>query len=76
MPSASMTRPRAATRSDASSQGAHLLKEMLCGAILPKVDPAKIRVVTPDVGGGFGMKVFLYPEYVMPLWAARGRHGR
>jgi len=55
----------------ASSQGAHLLKEMLCGAILPKVDPAKIRVVTPDVGGGFGMKIFLYPEYVMLLWAAR-----
>jgi carbon-monoxide dehydrogenase large subunit len=59
----------------ASSQGAHLLKEILCGAILPKADPAKIRVVTPDVGGGFGMKIFLYPEYVMLLWAAR-RTGR
>jgi carbon-monoxide dehydrogenase large subunit len=59
----------------ASSQGAHLLKEILCGAILPKVDPAKIRVVTPDVGGGFGMKIFLYPEYVMLLWASQ-RTGR
>jgi aerobic carbon-monoxide dehydrogenase large subunit len=59
----------------ASSQGAHLLKEMLAGAILPEAGPDKIRVVTPDVGGGFGMKIFLYPEYVMLLWAAR-RVGR
>jgi carbon-monoxide dehydrogenase large subunit len=58
-----------------SSQGAHLLKEILCSAILPKVDPAKVRVVTPDVGGGFGMKIFLYPEYVVLLWASR-RTGR
>jgi aerobic carbon-monoxide dehydrogenase large subunit len=59
----------------ASSQGAHLLKEILTGTILPSIDPAKIRVITPDVGGGFGMKIFLYPEYVMVLWAAR-RLGR
>jgi carbon-monoxide dehydrogenase large subunit len=59
----------------ASSQGAHLLKEVLAGAILPEAGPDKIRVITPDVGGGFGMKIFLYPEYVMLLWAAR-RVGR
>jgi len=59
----------------ASSQGAHLLKEILTGAVLPDTDPDKIRVITPDVGGGFGMKIFLYPEYVMVLWAAR-RLGR
>jgi carbon-monoxide dehydrogenase large subunit len=59
----------------ASSQGAHLLKEMLAGAILPEAGADKIRVITPDVGGGFGMKIFLYPEYVMLLWAAR-RVGR
>ncbi len=34
-----------------------------------------IRVVTPDVGGGFGMKLFLYPEHVLVLWAAK-RVGR
>jgi carbon-monoxide dehydrogenase large subunit len=28
-------------------------------------------VVTPDVGGGFGMKLFLYPEHVLVLWAAK-----
>jgi aerobic carbon-monoxide dehydrogenase large subunit len=59
----------------ASSQGAHLLKEILAGAILPEAGADKIRVITPDVGGGFGMKIFLYPEYVMLLWAAR-RVGR
>src|SRR5690606_22879976 len=31
----------------------------------------KLRVVVPDVGGGFGSKNFVYPEYVLVLWAAR-----
>lgn len=30
-----------------------------------------VDVVAPDVGGGFGMKNVLYPEYVMALWAAK-----
>ena len=34
-----------------------------------------IQVAAPDVGGGFGMKNFLYPEWVLVLWAAR-RLGR
>lgn len=33
--------------------------------------PEKVRVVTPDVGGGFGMKAFFYPEYSMAGFAAR-----
>ncbi len=51
-----------------SSQGSHLMKDILGGFIFKN---EKIRVVTPDVGGGFGMKVFLYPEYVMAMWAAK-----
>lgn len=35
----------------------------------------RIRVSTPDVGGGFGMKNVTYPEYALVLWAAR-RLGR
>ena len=35
----------------------------------------KLRVSIPDVGGGFGMKNVLYPEWVLVLWAAR-RLGR
>ncbi|RMF16742.1 MAG: xanthine dehydrogenase family protein molybdopterin-binding subunit [Alphaproteobacteria bacterium] len=31
----------------------------------------RIRVVTPDVGGGFGMKSFMYPEYVLAMAASR-----
>src|SRR5690606_36175299 len=27
------------------------------------LEPDQVRVVTPDVGGGFGMKAFFYPEY-------------
>ena len=30
-----------------------------------------MRVITPDVGGGFGMKLFLYPEHVLTTYASR-----
>ena len=40
-----------------------------------KVPAEQIRVIAPDVGGGFGMKNFLHPETVLVLWAAR-RIGR
>ena len=35
------------------------------------MDKEQVRVVTPDVGGGFGMKAFFYPEYSMAAFAAR-----
>ena len=35
------------------------------------VSPEKFRVLTPDVGGGFGMKIFPYPEHAMTCYAAR-----
>ena len=31
----------------------------------------KLRVIAPDVGGGFGSKIFIYPEEVVCLWAAK-----
>ena len=34
-------------------------------------DPENFRIVTPDVGGGFGMKLFLYAEHVLTCFAAR-----
>jgi len=58
----------------ASSQGAHLLRGILAEAVFG-VPEDRLRVVTPDVGGGFGVKIFVYPEYVMVLCAAR-RLGR
>jgi len=36
-----------------------------------KVPPDEIRVIMPDVGGGFGAKNFVYPENVMVMFAAR-----
>ena len=53
-----------------SSQGGWSIKQLLAGDIF-KLPPRQIRVVTPDVGGGFGMKLFTYPEYVAVLFAAR-----
>ncbi|MEP2640622.1 xanthine dehydrogenase family protein molybdopterin-binding subunit [Roseobacter sp.] len=35
------------------------------------LDPEQVRVTTPDVGGGFGMKGFPYPEYALSAQAAR-----
>ena len=40
-----------------------------------KIEPEKLRVITPDVGGGFGTKSFVYREYPLVLEAAK-RLGR
>ena len=53
-----------------AGQGVHAIRDMLCDDILG-LPRDGLRVVTPDVGGGFGMKYFVYPEYVLLLWAAR-----
>lgn len=52
------------------SQGVAGMRAMLAGMIL-KVAPEQLRVVTHDVGGGFGMKTFIYPEYPLACHAAR-----
>jgi carbon-monoxide dehydrogenase large subunit len=57
-----------------NTQGSWLVRNLLANAVL-KIPAEKIRVVTPDVGGGFGMKLYLYPEHVMVAFAAR-RVGR
>ncbi|HEX6442609.1 MAG TPA: xanthine dehydrogenase family protein molybdopterin-binding subunit, partial [Stellaceae bacterium] len=57
-----------------STQGSHFVRNLLAEHVL-HVPENRIRVVTPDVGGGFGMKLFLYPEHVLVLWAAK-RVGR
>ena len=35
------------------------------------MDRSKIRVLTPDVGGGFGTKAFFYPEYALAAVASQ-----
>ncbi|GAN75800.1 xanthine dehydrogenase family protein molybdopterin-binding subunit [Acidisphaera rubrifaciens] len=54
----------------ANTQGGWVLKQLLGQAVF-KVDPNKFRLITPDVGGGFGMKLFLYPEHVLTCFASR-----
>jgi carbon-monoxide dehydrogenase large subunit len=56
------------------SQGGHGMRDLIAKDIL-KVDAARIRVVTPDVGGGFGPKTFAYREYPLAMIAAE-RLGR
>jgi carbon-monoxide dehydrogenase large subunit len=53
-----------------TSQNPHLIR-LLLGAFSFGVPEHKLRVVAPDVGGGFGSKIFHYGEEVLVLWAAR-----
>lgn len=52
------------------SQGVHGIRDTLAGMIL-KVPPENVRVLTPDVGGGFGTKSFMYAEYPLVAEAAK-----
>jgi carbon-monoxide dehydrogenase large subunit len=57
----------------AGSQGVLRQRATLAAAL--NVPPDRIRVISPDVGGGFGPRTSLYPEQVVVVWAAR-RVGR
>ncbi len=50
----------------ASTQGAHSVKSDL--ANLLKIPEDQIRVIAPDVGGGFGAKIGIYPEELLLAW--------
>jgi carbon-monoxide dehydrogenase large subunit len=51
------------------TQGGHGMRDVIAKEIL-KIDPKRIRVITPDVGGGFGTKSFPYAEYPLAAVAA------
>jgi carbon-monoxide dehydrogenase large subunit len=52
------------------SQGSHRLRDILCQNVL-NLPVEKMRVICPDVGGGFGTKLFPYREYALAAFAAR-----
>ncbi len=54
----------------ANTQGGWVLKSLLGKAVF-NVPEEQFRVITPDVGGGFGMKLFLYAEHALTCYAAR-----
>jgi carbon-monoxide dehydrogenase large subunit len=51
-----------------SSQGANMIHNSVCGIM--KLDPKRLRVLTHDVGGGFGTKAPAYREYALAALAA------
>lgn len=53
-----------------TSQNPHLIRLLLSLATL-QMPENKLRVISPDVGGGFGSKIFHYAEEVIVPWAAR-----
>ncbi|WBL76380.1 xanthine dehydrogenase family protein molybdopterin-binding subunit [Bradyrhizobium xenonodulans] len=52
------------------SQGSHRLRDILCQNVL-NIPTDKMRMICPDVGGGFGTKLFPYREYALMAVAAR-----
>jgi carbon-monoxide dehydrogenase large subunit len=53
-----------------TSQNPHVARLVL-SAFIGLAPEHKLRVIAPDVGGGFGSKIFIYAEEVVCLWAAR-----
>jgi aerobic carbon-monoxide dehydrogenase large subunit len=52
-----------------TSQAPHVHR-LLIGAFVLEIAEHKLRVMAPDVGGGFGTKGSIYPEQALVLWAA------
>jgi carbon-monoxide dehydrogenase large subunit len=53
-----------------TTQNPHVAR-LVISAFVGLAPEHKLRVVAPDVGGGFGSKIFIYPEEVVALWASK-----
>jgi carbon-monoxide dehydrogenase large subunit len=52
-----------------TSQNPHVARLVL-SAFYQVAPEHKLRVIAPDVGGGFGSKIYIYPEEITCLWAS------
>jgi carbon-monoxide dehydrogenase large subunit len=53
-----------------TSQNPHVARLVL-SAFYNIAPENKLRVIAPDVGGGFGSKIYIYPEEIVALWACK-----
>ena len=53
-----------------TTQNPHLIRLLLCAFVLG-IPEHKVRVVGPDVGGGFGSKIFHYAEEALMIWCTK-----
>ena len=53
-----------------TTQNPHVAR-LVIAAFVGMAPEHKLRVIAPDVGGGFGSKIFIYPEEVVCLWASK-----
>jgi aerobic carbon-monoxide dehydrogenase large subunit len=53
-----------------TSQNPHVIR-MLMGAFVFGIPEHKLRVISPDVGGGFGSKIFHYAEEAIVIWSSK-----
>ena len=53
-----------------TSQNPHLTR-LVIGAFMLNIPESKLNVVAPDVGGGFGSKIYVYPEEAVCTWASK-----
>ena len=51
------------------SQGPHAMRERLAASL--GVEKKQVKVITNDVGGGFGLKMMCFPEYIATMFASR-----
>jgi carbon-monoxide dehydrogenase large subunit len=58
-----------------TTQNPHVARLVL-SAFVGIAPEHKLRVVAPDVGGGFGSKIYIYPEETVCLWASKRVGGR
>ncbi|MDA0785288.1 MAG: xanthine dehydrogenase family protein molybdopterin-binding subunit [Proteobacteria bacterium] len=56
-----------------TTQNPHVIR-LLMGAFVLQIPEHKLRIVAPDVGGGFGSKIFHYAEEAILTWAAAKVH--